>query len=126
VKWFPKAGAVALAVSLCLVAAACGGQAQPTPTPVPQSAVDVAQLGPNVILITDSGFVPKELTVKAGDSVTFVNQTDQIHQPTGGPMFGGGIMPKGRWSFQVSEAESFDYVDYRFPEMKGKINVISP
>lgn len=104
----------------------CGGGAAATPTPAPTPTVDLAKFGPNVILIIDSGFEPKSMTLKLGESVTFVNRTSQIHQPTGGPMFGGGIMPNGTWTWKPRDAETFEYVDYRFPDLKGKITVVQP
>ena len=79
-------------VSLLLIVSAlmlvgCS-KAQPQPAPpsaVPAPVVTEPQPNPttseNIIEITTSGFNPKTITIKVGDTVTFVNKDSAQHWP---------------------------------------------
>lgn len=53
-------------------------QASPTPTPTPKATTTPKTL---TINMTESGFTPGEITIKAGDTVIFRNQGNRLHWP---------------------------------------------
>lgn len=98
------------------------------PPPPPPSAGQVASA--NTIEITASGFTPSPLTIKAGESVTFVNKDTAEHWPASAvhpthvvyPEPGGCIgskfdackgLPEGeRFTFTFNEKGSWKYHDH--------------
>ncbi len=98
----------------------------------------------HTVEITDSGYSPKELTIKAGDTVTFVNDggsswpatdahpthtlypgSDIAKCGSGAAMFDscGEIAKGGSWSFKFDEVGEWGYHDHLRPSLRGTITV---
>mgnify|MGYP001584862973 FL=1 len=114
----------------------------PEPAPVEKTVEDETAMPPdNTIKITSSGFEPKTLTVKAGTTVTFVNEDSNQHWPASAvhpthaayPESGGCIGSKfdackvlaqgESFSFTFNEKGSWNYHDHLRPSNTGKIVV---
>ena len=85
------------------------------------------------VTITKDGFVPKELTIKAGTTVVFFNNDDAPHWPASGPHPVHTICPgldpkkslaKGEtFEFTFNKAETCPIHDHLNPETTGTITV---
>ena len=81
-----------------------------------------------------SGFIPPSLTIKQGDSVTFVSQGTTPVWPASGvhpthllcPGFDAlkGIEPGQSYTYKFTEAKECPFHDHLAPENKGKITII--
>ena len=86
-----------------------------------------------IIEMTAAGFAPAEITIKAGDKVTFVNKDTKNHWPASGvhpthllcPGFEaiGGVKPSESYSFTFTEKKECPMHDHLFPQLRGKITV---
>lgn len=94
-----------------------------------------------IIEITSAGFSPSTLTIKAGDTVTFINKDSAQHWPASAvhpthavyPEPGGCIGSKfdscknlaqnEEWSFTFNEKGTWNYHDHLNPSLFGKIVV---
>ncbi len=120
---------IILGLGLILVAAACNKTAtqegntmqnsdqaptsQPSPTPAS---------GQNEIQIVPSGFLPANITIKLGDTVTFVNKDTKNHQPASAPHPAhtdypefdpkNPIEPGQSWSFTFNKAGTWKFHDH--------------
>ncbi len=95
----------------------------------------------NVITYTDTGYSPSSLTIKAGEAVTFKNESSRSMWPASAmhpthklyPTTGGcigstfdacqGVLPGGSWSFQFDVAGEWKYHDHLDPTKFGTIIV---
>ena len=106
------------------VVAGCGGsEPEPTTTPPPS----VTDLPPNTIIIRDRNFVPDELTIKLGETVTWIN-TDEIVYVLrdgryGADFYKGSFKPGEEWSFTFEKTGAFEIGDFRYSGMRGKVIV---
>jgi plastocyanin len=74
-----------LFVIVTLTIAACsGGASSPTPSSPTPPVNTPAPAGPPTITITASGMSPLEITIAAGQRVTFVNNDVRSHDVVGG------------------------------------------
>jgi plastocyanin len=91
-----------------------------TPSPMPASA------GPTVH-IRDEQFVPVMLTVKVGETVTFVNDDDDAHTATADDKSwdSDGLNQGQRWTHAFTTAGSVAYHCTVHPTMHGTIVVRS-
>lgn len=110
------------------------------------SAEDIVEIGEDAsasvtVEMTSSGFSPKEVTVKKGGTITFVNQDSIEHwpasamhpthtvYPTNGGCIGStfdacnGVLPGESWSFTFDSVGSWSYHDHLNPGMTGKVIV---
>jgi len=73
----------------------------------------------------NNDYDPKMLTVKAGTTVTWINEDRVVHTVTARDRgFNSGNMQKGeRWSFTFTEPGQYDYYCIPHPWMTGKIIV---
>ncbi|MEA2596390.1 MAG: hypothetical protein QOF01_2859 [Thermomicrobiales bacterium] len=70
-----------------------------------------------------NGFSPGNLTVDAGQSVTFVNADDDPHTATGSGFDTGTIQPGGTATVVLDKPGTFAYACQIHPEMTGSIGV---
>jgi plastocyanin len=71
-----------------------------------------------------SGYQPAIITVKKGDSVTWVNKDPFPHTVTAAGTFDSrSIAPNGRWTYRATKAGQFDYICTLHPNMKGTLKV---
>lgn len=86
---------------------------------------DLPAEGP-VVTIRDMAFVPAEIRVARGQTITWVNQDDVLHTATGvGEVFDTGLVLPGR-SVRVAfgEAGSFPYFCTPHPYMTARVIVV--
>lgn len=86
-----------------------------------------------VVTYTDSGFSPKTITIKKGDSITFVNQSSgdmwvasnphPVH--TDYPAFDekASVQKGGSWSFTFGQAGTWGYHNHKNPSSSGTVVV---
>lgn len=87
----------------------------------------------NVIKLEANGFSPRTLTIKAGDSVTFINEDTEEHWPASDdhpahqiyPGFDPkrALCPSERWSFKFDRAGTWGMHDHLFSSLRGTIIV---
>ena len=108
----------------------------PTPTPSPVTAVKTVQVN-----ITASGFAPKDITINRGDSVKWVNQSEDEVWPASGvhpthtsyPTTGGcigstfdachGLKTGESFTFQFDIAGNWKYHDHLSASHFGSVTV---
>jgi plastocyanin len=119
-----------LLACLAVVAAGCGGDdddegnggggdAQEQPAPA-------AEGGATEVSMKDIKFDPTEVTVNAGDTVTWVNDDSVGHDVTGDNFKSGepGAMQNGdTFEHTFDTAGTFDYVCSVHPGMEGTVTV---
>lgn len=86
------------------------------------------------ITLTENGFTPEELTIRAGDTVKFVSTTGDFFWPASNPhpthtiypAFDPQkpIAPDSSWSFTFTEAGTWHYHDHLAPYFTGTITVV--
>ncbi len=88
------------------------------------SVEEVKEDGPSV-MIDNSTFSVKELKIKAGTAVTWINNDSQIHTVTElNNLFDSkNVVPKARWSFTFTQAGSYTYYCSTHPTMEAKVIV---
>jgi len=116
-------------------------QMQPAPTPEPTTSTSTTQTQQAVVTYTDSGFSPKTLTIKKGETVLFKNTASDdmrvasnphpIHN--GYPTTGGcvsstfdscnTIAPGQSWSFTFDIVGRWGYHNHLNPTEGGTIVV---
>jgi amicyanin len=117
-------------LALGIVAAGCGGgsddssdsgssdtKAQPAPK---------SEGGGGEVTMKDIKFDPSELTVKAGDTVTWTNDDSVAHDVTGDSFKSGdagGMQSGDTFEHKFDKAGTFDYVCTVHPGMKGSVLV---
>lgn len=70
-----------------------------------------------------NGFVPTTLTVKAGTTVTWVNQDNMVHNVTGNGWSSGDLKYGQTFSHTYNSVGSHDYKCTIHPTMQGTVNV---
>src|SRR3989338_3855525 len=96
----------------------------------PQASEKPIAVNENIVMYADDGFTPKSLSVKAGEEVTFKNNSPRnmwpasafhpTHKeyPTGGCCLGSifdacqGIPPGSSWSFKFDISGNWKYHDH--------------
>lgn len=86
-----------------------------------------------IVKITSTGFSPKVITIKAGESVTWMNEDSADHQvlsaihPTHTvypPLNTIGLLKSGeKKSLSFPEAETYKYHDHLNPSLTGSVTV---
>ncbi len=117
------------------------GSSQTAPQPayqqIPQvttqdSASPSATAVKNIVTITSSGFMPQSITVKAGETVTWINQDSVSHtvnsvvHPTHlvyPPLNLGNLKPGEEQSLSFPEAGAYKYHAHLNPSLTGSVTV---
>ena len=69
-------------------------------------------------------YEPSAITVKKGDTVTWVNKDPFPHTVTAAGKFDSrSIAADGKWTFRATQAGQFDYICTLHPNMKGTLKV---
>jgi plastocyanin len=122
-------------LALGLVVAGCGddddddgGDAQTTEQPAEESGGDDGANagGGGEVVMKGIKFVPPELTVAAGDTVTWTNEDTVGHDVTGDSFSSGdagGLQNGDTFKFTFKKAGTFDYVCTVHPGMEGSVTV---
>jgi len=112
-------------MALSFLLMACGGAAAPTPTPTAPAVV--LEVPPNTMIIKDGRLHPKELSIKVGETVTFINKDDRVYSLRDGTygieFFRGGFGKDQEWQFTFKKDGNFEVGDFRFEELRGMIKV---
>lgn len=109
----------------------------PSPASAPaasqETASPSAEVSQNVVNILSSGFMPQTITVKAGESVTWVNEDSVSHQVNSAPhpthtnyppLNTVGLIKAGESkSLAFPDAGSFKYHDHLNPSLTGTVVV---
>lgn len=117
-------------------------QDQSTQSPVSSSTQSVAPVATegatmnkdiNVVTVTQSGFSPKSVTIKAGDTVTWMNSDSASHTVSSDPhpthtlfpvLNKVGLINAGdKKSLQFTTAGTFTYHDHLNPSSTGSVTV---
>lgn len=106
----------------------------PVPAPAPASVIpQPIELTSAEIVISDSGFTPKDVTIKKGGTMTFVNNSSKVRWPASAPHpthtdYPGfdplkGIAPGQSWSFTFEKTGTWKYHDHLQPTFFGSVTV---
>ena len=127
--------ALALAVVALVVVAGCGGSASAPPatggsstTPsggsaAPSDGGSASGGTGTAVTISNFTFTPADVTVKAGESVTWTNNDSVAHTVTGAAFDSGQMAPGATYTHKFDTAGSFDYKCSIHPNMTGKVTV---
>jgi plastocyanin len=79
----------------------------------------------HTILMDGTRFDPQDLTVNAGDTVTWVNKDPFPHTATSktGGFDSGDMAPDQSWSYTTEKKGEFGYLCTLHPTMKGMLRV---
>ena len=79
----------------------------------------------NEISIKGNAFSPDNLSIKVGDTVTWINNDSYAHtvKASKGEFDSGNITSGGKFSFTFSKEGTYDYICAIHTSMKGKIVV---
>lgn len=136
-----------IAVILVLVLVGLGyilskrGQVNPPPTATPEVVVSpsssispspTATISATIVKITSTGFSPQTVTIKAGDSVTWMNDDTAMHNVSSAPhpthtayppLNLGNIAPGSSKSLTFPTAGTYKYHDHLNPSLTGSVIV---
>jgi plastocyanin len=87
-----------------------------------------AQTTGPVVHIKGFTFVPASLSIKAGTTVTFINDDDDAHTVTSvsKAFDSGGLDTRDRWTYTFTKPGTFNYLCAVHPYMKGVVTVTAP
>jgi plastocyanin len=106
-----------LPIALVLGVAGCGGAGYATKPAAATSASTIVEM-------TDSSFAPSTVSVKVGDTVTFVDKDEIAHTATAEGVFDSGTLRENaKFDFKASKPGSINYVCIFHPGMTGRITV---
>ena len=104
---------------------------QPNPAPTPTQSTEVWEI---LVAITNKGFNPKEITIKSGEVVTWVNEDNINHtvNSSGHPTHLAYpplntvdlLKPGEKKSLIFPDPGTYDYHDHLNPTMFGSITVL--
>ena len=86
---------------------------------------NTVQSNPLEINIQNFAFTPNELTIKAGDIVTWINNDNAPHTVTSDEFNSGNLNPEQSFSYTFSEPGDYEYHCNFHSGMKGRIKVTS-
>jgi len=78
---------------------------------------------PDEIAVRDFEFAPTDFEAKPGETVTWENEGDQIHNVKGDGFFSRAIEPGTRYEFNFAKGGTYEYVCTLHPQMQGKVVV---
>ena len=96
------------------------------PAPASDSPSPAAVVG-TAVNITNFAFVPANLTVKRGDTVTWTNHDEEPHTIAAGDgsFHSPGMDTNGTYSYTFTAPGTFDYICSIHPFMRGTV-VVTP
>ena len=95
----------------------------PTPTSPSTTADNQNPLDKNVVSIENSSFNPAEITIKAGDPVSFKNNDSIVHSVTFEEFDSGELKPGSTFLHAFNKAGTYEYHCKIHPSMEGKVIV---
>jgi plastocyanin len=91
---------------------------EPPPTPTPRARSTAPQ-----VEIVDYGYSPAQLTIHAGQNVTWVNQGADGHDVTGSDWHSGPLTPQEAYTRVFAQPGTYGYECTMHPEMRGTVIV---
>jgi plastocyanin len=89
-------------------------------------SVPAAPVGANSVAIKDFAFAPAALTVKAGATVTWINQDTEAHTVTSqgrGPLRSSALSTGARYSYRFTTPGTYSYLCTVHPFMTATVTV---
>jgi len=78
----------------------------------------------HTVVIENLRYEPATLTVKKGDTITWVNKDIFPHTVTAAGSFDSrDFQPGGKWTYHATKAGDFPYICTLHPNMKGTLKV---
>ena len=111
--------ALALALAAVMAAAAC----TPGETQNPPSSHGATDDAAGEVQVSDFAFRPQEISIKAGDTVTWTNQDAVLHTATGEDWDSGDMGREGTHSQTFAASGVYSYACRYHPYMTGKVIV---
>jgi plastocyanin len=99
---------LALAAALGALASGCGG-GEDSPS--------------GSVAVRDFEFAPVDFEAKTGETVTWRNEGEQIHNVKGKGFFSRAIEPGASYEFSFDRRGTYEYLCTLHPQMKGKVVV---
>lgn len=124
-RLMPIAAAI-LALVAVVALVGCTSSAPPATSTAPSTSGSSSAPAANATAVTiaNFAFTPGEVTIKAGDTVTWTNNDTVAHTVTGNGFDSGSIPQGGTYSHTFDTAGSFDYHCTFHPQMApGKVTV---
>lgn len=89
------------------------------------AAAGTAKPVTHTVTIEDTGFTPADLTVKAGDTILWINQDPYPHTATSeaGGFDSHAIGPKKSWKYVARKTGDFPYICSVHPSMTATLHV---
>jgi plastocyanin len=89
------------------------------------AAASVAAAADHRVVIDGMAFTPKVVSVRPGDTITWVNKDMFVHNVTAAAAgIKSGDLPPGKtWRHTVRQGETFDYLCTLHPVMTGRVAV---
>lgn len=101
-----------------------GGNKQKTPeVKLPSEETKTVPKEKNTITIKDFAFSPDTLTIKVGETATWVNEDGVVHSIKSADFTSPNIKNGETFKFQYIKAGTFEYTCGIHPYMKGKVVV---
>jgi plastocyanin len=75
------------------------------------------------VLIKNLTYLPDTVTIKPGETVTWVNNDDRDHTVHGPGFNSGNIKPGKTWSYTFPKAGEYPYGCAYHPRMRGTVSV---
>lgn len=124
-KRFITLAVLALALVALVVATGCSSGSSTTPsTSSGAGSSSTPAAGGTAVTIANFAFSPAEVTIKAGETVTWTNNDGVAHTVTGADFDSGSLAPGKTFSHTFPTAGSFDYKCTIHPSMSpGKVTV---
>ncbi len=131
-RWYITCGIVFLSLFL-YVGYRIYNHLKDIPSPSASTSMVSDIVSQNVIEITSSGFYPAVMTIKAGDSVTWVNKDNQVHQIDSNPhpidnayppLNSIDLLQPGEYkTLTFPKTGNFGYHDFLHPKIQGIVVV---
>jgi plastocyanin len=92
----------------------------------PAQAPATAQSQPTTVHIKNFQYVPQNITVQQGTTVTFVNDDDEAHTVSADDKSfdSGGLDTNDKWQHTFKTTGKFGYFCQMHPYMKGTVTVL--
>ncbi len=104
-----RSARLTIAAGLLVLMAGCAGSSKTESSPSEEPALD----GPATVKHKNVLFDPSTVRLKAGNTVTWVNDDPMQHtvtsDATGGPLDSGTMDPNGSWSYTFSTPGTYAY-----------------
>jgi plastocyanin len=112
-------------LAISVFAGACGGTAATTTTAASPGTTAAGGVGGAQVVIKGFAFDPADVTIKAGESVTWTNQDSVTHDVTAekGEFQSGNMENGAAFTFTFDKAGVYPYYCALHPTMTGTINV---